>query len=128
MKHYHDRKSNVQASILKDPVKIVKTKGSMITAQQETASLLETAPTSRKLTLNHYYKVIQMTRIQLVKMVVNWLKIVLKKIMPPVHQTHLRLERLTMTCPVQDLYHHPLESQQECPKDQPDLLRQCNFY
>ena len=33
-----------------------------------------------------------------------------------------------MTCPVQDLYHHPLESQQEHPKDQPDLLRQCNFY
>ena len=33
-----------------------------------------------------------------------------------------------MTCPVQNLYHHPLESQQECPKDQPDLLRQCNLY
>ena len=32
-----------------------------------------------------------------------------------------------MTCPVQDLYHHPLENQQECPKDQPDLLRQCNL-
>ena len=49
-----------------------------------TARLLETAPTSKKLTLNHYYKVIQMTRIQLVKMVVNWFQIVLKEIMPPV--------------------------------------------
>ena len=55
--------------------------------------------------------------------IVNRLKIVLKEIMPPV-QTHLHLERLTMTCPVQDLHHHPLESQQECPIGQPDLLRQ----
>ena len=105
MKDYHDRKSNVQASTLKagdnalikktglrrltafdtcDPVKIVKTKGSMITAQQGKHQVARNSSYFKKPTLNHYYKVIQMTRIQLVKMVVNWFQIVLKEIMPPV--------------------------------------------
>ena len=55
----------------KDPVEIVKTKGQP-QINKVAAMLLDTALTSRKVALDHYDKVIQMTRIHLMKVVASW--------------------------------------------------------
>ena len=87
----------------KDPMKIAKTKGSMITAQQGNRQVTRNSSYFKKTN----FKPLLHSDPDDQDTVVNWLKIVLKEIMPPVHQTYLHLERLTMTCPVQALHNNP---------------------
>ena len=139
MKDYHDQKSNVQASTLKagdntlikkqntafdkDPLKIVKTKGSMITSQQGNRQVTRNSSYFKK---TNFKPLLQSDSDDQHTVSDNGCELVTDSAEgnnATSSPTHLHLERLTLTCPVQDLYHHPLESQQECPKEQPGLLR-----